>query len=290
MIDAVATEQQRLLRDDPEVAYRQYARARIETATDESTARLREDVRQVDETTSENWQRLLEKFCEDLDLRPAGAPDELSLADLETALSCLLDGIAVRQKTQPVRDGLYAKLVMALAIGFLEPNEQTPRPPMKDRFVKHMSTKRRDPRRLVKTREHWISLQKAKVEQQKNEKTPAPLDQLRPSVARALAANARVVARRLGRDRARAEIMPVSQKGADRGEKIDRMLPRQLIAEAVAATAVRLESGHAGNVRARGLARKPLVKVRCSCAQAPVEIVPRRRLRSSRLEARQATR
>jgi hypothetical protein len=192
MIDVVATEQQRLLRDDPEVAIRQYARARIESATDEPTARLREELLKVDETTSQDWRRLLEKLCEDLELRAAGAPDELSLADFETALSCLLDGIAVRQKTQPVRDGLYAKLVMALAIGFLEP-ERTPRLSMKERFVKHMSTRRRDPRRLVKTREHWVQLRRTKVEQEQEHEdaAPLPLDRLRPSVARAIAANAR---------------------------------------------------------------------------------------------------
>jgi hypothetical protein len=185
MMDAVATEQQHLMQADTGVASRQYARWRLAAAQDEPTQKLRERLIAEERRTSDDWVGLLEGFCRDLELRPAGDFGELTIRDFEIALSCLLDGMAVRATSEPIREGLYAKLVMALAIGFFE-HESAPQLSMRERVVAHLRT---GERKLVKTRQRFIEIMEGHAADAADDMADRTAQvQMSAPVARALAA------------------------------------------------------------------------------------------------------
>lgn len=181
MVEDIAEDQQAHMGDDTEVPLRLYAFYRLAIADDESSRELREQIRAYDERVSSEWSNTLKTICEDLDVHPRG---DLSYEEFEIALGCLLTGLTIKRQTAALPDGIYSRLIMALAIGFFAPRDEQSFETIRDAFVQNMAENAYD---MIPSQERVLSRLREESERERPEEPADSPEQVIPlAVQRAL--------------------------------------------------------------------------------------------------------
>jgi hypothetical protein len=161
LIESVAGRQQEAIRHDTGLAVRLYALSRLAfTDMDDGSGEIRRELQEHDKRMAEEWRGTLKVICTELGIEPAA--ESLELEDFEIACSCLLMGLAIRQRTSPdlPRD-IYPRLVMALAAGFFDVKPPEGTAPRRTRDLRAWLTQKltrgsrrnRRPKRLPQSQE-----------------------------------------------------------------------------------------------------------------------------------------
>lgn len=121
LVEVLAGSQEERVRADPGLPLRLYATYRSTEPNDERTTEIRTRLRERDERMNSNWTKAVAELAEELNVQPR---KDFEFSHFEIFLTSLLNGLAIRNRTSDVPEGLYAKFVQAAALGFFEPKSQ----------------------------------------------------------------------------------------------------------------------------------------------------------------------
>jgi hypothetical protein len=164
VIEAVTAQQQQRMRDDDELPLRLYAVHRVAQANTDAARAIVDELRDRDERTNEEWAMVVKTIAEELGVRPNA---DVSYHDFEIAVSSLLTGLALRQRTSELPEGIYGRLVEALIIGFFSQKERVPRKTVRQILVGFLN----GTKRMTKTQK----LLREAMAQESEEGDEAPL-------------------------------------------------------------------------------------------------------------------
>jgi hypothetical protein len=179
----VAEEQQRALRDDNDLALRLYALYRL-SFEDEQAQELKEDLRLWDEQINKEWTETVRTLAQEFGVKPL---NDLEYEEFEIALTSLLIGVTIRQRTSEVPADVFPRLVGAFVLGYFQREDRDMS--VTGRVLGFFQNSQRRLKHVTSTLKELADLNQLPGQQSLSQAQSQPDLQLSEPVRRALAAS-----------------------------------------------------------------------------------------------------